>query len=1016
MNSESNSSNEIISDKSNSEISSSSDLDSEKYKENELFENMVFNKYFSSNIFTKYDDEIKKTSKNQSKLDKSIILNNYNQLVQNLNNGEYIYNKIFESNPKLCSDPNCLEKKLCKKQCYKNSMYKCLRNTNRGIKSIYHLIFKLIMYNPKFRNFCKCCEDKEQSDYISGLDKNFIEKNENIVDGIKTRLEPKILLDLQINYLLNKFMNVIGVLPCECRFRKKYDKFYKDNYLNFKETIKIYTRTIPNVIKLLKFSYDIKDNHEELRLIKDSRCIHEDIRFNNITYCKKKNYQDVSNKTINEIIMNIDILNEWVLESIKIGIHMYNQQSLEYLIYTMRKNSFNNLIKNFDRIYSISNDLLDLNYVSNKKNLFICIQEKSINIPENILNNFITMIKNQYMTRNKKYYEKYNINDIFINFVIESFKKSNIKLGLEFLKHVNNLTYKKDYDIKLEYIFEIILQEPSIDIKTKVSYIKLINKNKINVIKYDIVNQLISNDLGDKIIIEFNKDENSLFNLDHYKNKEYVINIIKKCIHNIKVNILDYLLYNLHTFILQNKIEPVFLYILSINKDYKFEYIYIELLKTILKYNHNVNINLDIEEINENISIINYCVLNSYYQTAKFLLDYDVEYEKDILFKCIDKKNHIILGYLIEKNCEIIKVVKNNFTLITYLFDKADKNDYETDVLMRFLLKIIKPIVENKIDDQVINFQDSKNELFGFKVLNSKLGQKNKINLFSILKDNINSLEINKYERNNICIYNFPLIMYSVLLNEYEITYLLLNYLFKNVMIKKNIIVSTCTFFDYTHTSSKININFIPIVFKFLQDNYDLNTDIKTNEILDELKYTQNKVVLETDITIIKIYFILVKMIIANISFRLKDLLTINNKLVSKNPIQKYKQNDTTSDNNINKFVLNKYKKESKIIFNQSTNDNLITNLNFKNKFKDNFKDNYGPNGYAELSVDTLNNNILETETNDENFSSKNIWLNSNTNLSKGKINKKINERYNNITSKVGDDSSISESEICFEK
>jgi hypothetical protein len=243
-------------------------------------------------------------------------------------------------------------------------------------------------------------------------------------------------------------------------------------------------------------------------------------------------------------------------------------------------------------------------------------------------------------------------------------------------------------------------------------------------------------------------------------------------------------------------------------------------------------------------------------------------------------------------------------------------------------------------------------------------------------------------------------------------------------MIKKNIISSTGTFFDYTHTSSKININFIPIVFKFLQDNYDLNTDIKTNEILDDLKYTQNKIVLETDITIIKIYFILVKMIITNFSFRLKDLLTVNNKLVSKNPIQKYKQNDTTSDNNINKFVLNKYKKESKIIFNQSTNDNLSTNLNFK----DNFKDNYGPNGYAELSVDTLNNNILETESNDENFSSKNIWLNSNTNefvnkikrkninLSKGKINKKINERYYNITSKVGDDSSISESEICFEK
>ena len=129
-----------------------------------------------------------------------------NEFNLKLDNGEYIFNKIFEVNPKLCSDPNCLDKELCKKQCYKNSMYKCLRNTNRGIKSIYHLIFKLIMYNPKFRNFCKCCEDKQESDYINGLDKNFIEKKENIVEEIKTRLEPKILLDLQINYLLNKFL------------------------------------------------------------------------------------------------------------------------------------------------------------------------------------------------------------------------------------------------------------------------------------------------------------------------------------------------------------------------------------------------------------------------------------------------------------------------------------------------------------------------------------------------------------------------------------------------------------------------------------------------------------------------------------------------------------------------------------------------------------------------------------------------------------------------------------------
>ena len=33
--------------------------------------------------------------------------------------------------------------------------------------------------------------------------------------------------------------------------------------------------------------------------------------------------------------MKIDILNTWVLESIKIGIHLYNQQSLEYFRYIL---------------------------------------------------------------------------------------------------------------------------------------------------------------------------------------------------------------------------------------------------------------------------------------------------------------------------------------------------------------------------------------------------------------------------------------------------------------------------------------------------------------------------------------------------------------------------------------------------------------------------------------------------------------------------------------------------------
>ena len=44
----------------------------------------------------------------------------------------------------------------------------------------------------------------------------------NINENIQTKLDPKILLELQINYLINKFMNIIGLLPCECKFKNKY--------------------------------------------------------------------------------------------------------------------------------------------------------------------------------------------------------------------------------------------------------------------------------------------------------------------------------------------------------------------------------------------------------------------------------------------------------------------------------------------------------------------------------------------------------------------------------------------------------------------------------------------------------------------------------------------------------------------------------------------------------------------------------------------------------------------------
>ena len=68
----------------------------------------------------------------------------------------------------------------------------------------------------------------------------------------------------------------------------------------------------------------------------------------------------------------------------------------------------------------------------------------------------------------------------------------------------------------MKYIFETIL-ESDINYQIKISYLKIINKNKINVIQYDFINKLIDISGGEKIILElikYTKTDNST--LEHY--------------------------------------------------------------------------------------------------------------------------------------------------------------------------------------------------------------------------------------------------------------------------------------------------------------------------------------------------------------------------------------------------------------------------------------------------------------------------------------------------------------------
>jgi len=289
-------------------------------------------------------------------------------------------------------------------------------------------------------------------------------------------------------------------------------------------------------------------------------------------------------------------------------------------------------------------------------------------------------------------------------------------------------------------MFDMILEKIASK-EMKITYLKIINKNKINIIQYDIVDKLIDIDVGDKIIREFKKDDNSLLNLEVYRNFVHINTIINKCIQGRRVNILDYVLYNLDDIIKminsnQNVINPYINYFLNISS-YKEELEYIELLEVIVKYKYDINRSIildDTNSFNANTSneygnklnircnLLNYCIKKKFNYSSKILItnniDTNILYEKKtLLYQCVDNHNHIILGYILQNNNKLINKSLNNINIVTYLFGII--KEIEENIFMRFLIKIL---LHNNFN---YNNYDQYNSHIGYLILDSSLTKQN---------------------------------------------------------------------------------------------------------------------------------------------------------------------------------------------------------------------------------------------------------------------------------------------------
>jgi len=861
-------------------------------------------------------------------IEEEVIKNNFGYILENISHNENNEYKL------LCNGKchikhnfiNLIENlKISKSfktvdRCYKNNLYYALKNNIRGVKTVYNLLLRLIVIYPKYRNKCKCCITENDKELLKNYDIEF--KNDRIVNNQNI---------LYLNFLINKFLGIVSLLPCECKF-DKLQSFYTLNYCNYKDYFEIYLKTIPIIIILLKQNHNIdkKNDKYKISLIKPERCIHEDIRYyNNFEYCKYNKYEKelTDDYNINYIINNIEYINEWLKNNFKICNLLFNEQNLRVFKFYINNENYNNNIESlnniFNKLYKNIN-IIDINYQSNEENIFKILL-KTDNLKEELINNSIQFLINKLKEVNKSY-NKYDINNFFLLYVNLCFTYKKYKYGLEFLKNTINLELKSSNNLeqKINNIINELITNKEIDLDIKVLYFKIIYKNNINITNVPILDKLIEVCDGDMIISKFELSDNIFINNNLYDNLfitiEDIINIIKKCLLYKKPTILDYILYHGDEKIKNinkrnnNIINPYQILFINKENDKKNELIYIDFIDVIQKYNYNINENYN-KNNNDKYTYLNLCINKNYTNLGIKLINYNIIINnlfenKSIIFHCIDNKNHLIAESILQKNKELGVKLYNGKNIVNYLFEKKDE-ELDENIKLKFILIFLKNNFVN------INFQDKINQNIGFLILKSNFKKCNKIILFKIICNQIDPLFKND---------KIPLILFSILLDEFEITYLLINKLIDSKKILKTSNDGIFSYYLNTQTNAEYNdeINYIPIILKFIRD-YDRSKILDTNIELDIISQ-QNKCE-----NIIVMIFKIICYFIKNIDNEIEESLQIETK---------------------NKYI--------------KTKKNIVKVKYKKSKLNKNYEE---INKYIELSNDN-NDDLLETDT----MQNSNIW------------------------------------------
>ena len=677
---------------------------------------------------------------------------NSNESINNIDNKEYdsyiekkYINNIFKGINYYKDDKND-----------KITLFEAIKNNMRGIKTVYYSLLCIQILELEFRNKCKCCIPQEYTLFL----KEFETNNTFIPDNYK------------INFIMKKFLKVIDMLSCECKF-KESKEFYKANFMNFKDMVHIYLQTIPTIIELLITNYKITYNNEKFKLLSEKRCIHEDIRNNNIIYCKHKEYTVFNKKIIKELVLNLIPLNLWILNNIKITKKLFSEQSFNYYKNLKNKND----LESFKKIYVKQFYVIDINYKKEEQSIINILL--SSNIEFVILKNIFKLIINEI--------KKHKINEYLFDYFLLAIQYNKLELCVDLCNYLEISDNYEKYKNHIKILNDKILNS-NIQNYEKMTFIKILQKKNIY---YLNLLKIFDYSCAEDLIIILN-DNNIIID---YNNYEEIINL---CIKHNKYNIFNYVLekYN-------KKIKnPYINYFTHIKNDY----IDYKLLKIITNYNYNINVKINIifnkiDDNDGNLDLLYYCILNNYNLSAKILIENKISLiskydDKTLLIHCIDNHNYNIGKMVINNDPSQINIVYKNIKPLNYLFANMKNENKIIFFVKEFLLS----------KDFDINYQDEYNRAISFELLSLK-NKKYKIALFNIICTFINA---------EIKFNNIPLILSSLLLDEYEITYILLQNLIKNKKIKNDLNYKN-TIYEYKIMNNEIN--YIPIIFKYIQNN-----------------------------------------------------------------------------------------------------------------------------------------------------------------------------------------------------